>query len=338
GEDWKEGLRVRGAWEGGHQSFDAAVPVLPSPFIIPLLFRIAEDVNRISGCFFELPALNATLRDLGGRVLNVYQAFVKKAEAVSAIGATQLLFDVLFWGKIFEGVWGGVEGGDENGEVKGRVNVDEITTVLKAKIDSSQSTTLEEIIKTNVERSYSRSHVLLGSLLLLNHRPSDIRKSLSTQEMHNVIPLATQPPRFTLLPVTSVPTNKPDRRVNSSSQATLTASRRRSSAVHALSSTSTTTQPPKTLRKPRSSSIHLLRSPHVASPSTPTTPSLTNVMGLVSSVSGLARDIQLGQVQQKTSEVFMNASNFISGVWGAGAGVGGGGPSSPSPGRRYGGE
>ncbi|KAJ3044596.1 Golgi transport complex subunit 1 [Rhizophlyctis rosea] len=343
-ENWREATRLRGAWEvqQSHGS-GTAVPTNPSPFILPLLFRVAGEANRVSGCFLEKPALRSLILDMGRRLVDVYSQFAQSAtSAVSAVGAMQLFFDVHFWMKIMEGVWDGVEGGDE-GAQKQRAVIETALESICAKIDAAQLEALKELNQNNVERSYSRSSVLLGTLLLLNPKVADVRKTPSTQEVHNVIPLATQPPRFTLLPITPATSTKSDRRASvmdrrgsafdrrpskvapdSTTQSPLNPSRRKSSAAHLHNNNTTTPAAIKTLRKPRS--IHLLRPGHDTSPQTASTPSL-NVMGLVNSVSGLARDIQLGQVQQKTSEVLLNATSFISGVWGAGA-------ASPGPARK----
>ena len=58
---------------------------------------------------------------------------MRDTKEISAVGATQLLFDVLFWGMVFEGAWK-KEGGDENAEENPKDGVESIVGDLRAKV------------------------------------------------------------------------------------------------------------------------------------------------------------------------------------------------------------
>ncbi|KAJ3088095.1 Golgi transport complex subunit 1 [Quaeritorhiza haematococci] len=151
---------------------------------------------------------------------------------VSEKGAMQLLFDVRFLAKVFDERWkhedvDGVDGKaaavvvrDLLGKIRMKLQFffhchlttqQSVTSVYE--IGNSQTTckqidpidlaVIEGQLEVNVDRFYYRTSVLLGSALLLNPRPVETKKNPSLHELHNVVAVATQTPRFTMLPITA---------------------------------------------------------------------------------------------------------------------------------------
>lgn len=82
--------------------------------------------------------------------------------SVSEKGAMQLLFDIRYLIKFFEGVLG-------NDTL--HLNIEE---KLKAKIDPIDMAVAESPLNINVERYYVRTCSAFGSLLILNPKPIDL--------------------------------------------------------------------------------------------------------------------------------------------------------------------
>ncbi|KAH6586089.1 hypothetical protein BASA50_000794 [Batrachochytrium salamandrivorans] len=246
-----------------------------------------------------------------------------------------------------------------------------VTAAIKLKIDPIDLAIVEGQIVSNVERFYSRAWVILGSLLLLNPRPYGTKRSPSLQEHHNLISIAPTCSRFTLLPMagavharTTVSKFRPSAATHDPMQGYIASSKSRSSS--SLTDVSKTDGTPKDTSKPAmdTASAHALskrrtrpkvilclsktthgsssndRLPSLASAMDSQAGSSTGggagssggrVMGLVNAVAG---NISLSSSQQqKATELLMNASSFISGVWGtsspsANISVGSGGDSA----------
>ncbi|RUP52152.1 LOW QUALITY PROTEIN: hypothetical protein BC936DRAFT_139478 [Jimgerdemannia flammicorona] len=165
--------------------------------------------------------LRRLLRSLSASILAIYRDFLAETantesdnhdvRLISEKGALQLLFDVRFLRRVFEGAWkepskeiGVEERTRESKDVGGDLKklADELIGVIKAKIDPIDLAVFEPHLEVNVERHYVRNSILLGLLLQLNPRPAETRrKALAIQEFFNTLPMAPQAPRFTLLPI-----------------------------------------------------------------------------------------------------------------------------------------
>ncbi|KAG9298438.1 hypothetical protein G9A89_008702 [Geosiphon pyriformis] len=158
------------------------LPSQPSNGLMNCLFNICQEINRV-----------------GSQTLNK--------------GAIQMLFDVKFLSKIFEGSLSFDHDlqQDENNQDISTNNLEQqstqkmITEVLqriKMKIDPIDLAVFEPYLNKNVDRHYTRTSILLA-LLQLNPKVLDIRrKGLAIQDYHNILAVVPQAPRFTLLPIT----------------------------------------------------------------------------------------------------------------------------------------
>ncbi|RUS21705.1 hypothetical protein BC937DRAFT_91791 [Endogone sp. FLAS-F59071] len=201
------------------------LPAHVSTSIITALFGVCEELHRVGSATIDHIILRRLLRSISARVLAIYQAFLNEVadndestedgvndnRTISDKGALQLLFDVRFMRRVFEGAWkgrraeAGIEETSKNGDdddVELERKADEVIGLIKEKIDPINLAVFEPHLEANVERHYARNSILLGLLLQLNPRPAETRrKSLAIQEYYNTLPMAPQAPRFTLLPI-----------------------------------------------------------------------------------------------------------------------------------------
>ena len=126
---------------------------------------------------------------------------------------------------------------------------------------------------------YLRVSTLLGNLLTTTVDTK--RTGASLTETYNVLPLATSVPRFTLLPISGS-----------------MASRRTSSMLASNEPTPATSRPRIDIHLSKASTKEV---------------SSGRVMGIVNAVAG---NIPASH-QQKATELFQNASSFITNVWGS---------------------
>ncbi|KAJ1339877.1 hypothetical protein BSLG_005537 [Batrachochytrium salamandrivorans] len=327
--DWKHGEQFQIVWEsvaiqaqgetGNTMESKISLPVHVSSFVLNLLLDVCAELNRIGSYTLEKPCLKQLLLEISSRIIGVYSTFVNSdihGKTISEKGAFQLLFDFLLLVK------------------KPRAKASAVTAAIKLKIDPIDLAIVEGQIVSNVERFYSRAWVILGSLLLLNPRPygqnyPNSGHLLLHDPMQGYIASSKSRSSSSLTDVSKTDGTPKD----TSKPAMDTAS------AHALSKRRTRPKVILCLSKTTHGSSSNDRLPSLASAMDSQAGSSTGgagssggrVMGLVNAVAG---NISLSSSQQqKATELLMNASSFISGVWGtsspsANISVGSGGDSA----------
>ncbi|KAK6099169.1 hypothetical protein MT418_000619 [Batrachochytrium dendrobatidis] len=377
-QDWKLGKQFQTLWEsmtihaqgetGDAMESKMCLPVHASPFVLNILWNVCAELNRTGSYTLEKPCLRFLLLELSNRIIQVYSTFVTSeahVERISEKGAFQLLFDFLLLVKFMEGSWKAdtprkTSIFSHNADEKDPLTLQfpsshsheqesqSVIAAIKQKIDPIDLAILEVQISSNVERFYSRTSVFLGSLLLLNPKPLETKRTPSVQEQHNLVPVAPPSPRFALLPVAgavhsrstgsrhrlsaesaqpSIDSGASSRALDgSSTQAESTnvsgvSNNAGSSKLNGTSHLQRKARPKATVRlsKTLASISSSEKSPSLVSSiynsqAGSSSGSGGRVMGLVNAV---AENITLSSShQQKATELLMNASSFISGVWG----------------------
>lgn len=173
--------------EGGSQR----LPVHASAGVFRCLVGLSGMVNRHCGFGLEIVNLRYFIQGLCRVVLDTYSTFVNENTiSVGEKGALQLLFDFRFMVKIIEGGWTG-EG------VLGR----NVLAGIKEMIDPVDLAVADMGIVGGVERAYSRGLISFGVLCALNPKPIELKRTGGMLEVHSVVGVAAQPPRFNLLPI-----------------------------------------------------------------------------------------------------------------------------------------
>ncbi|KAI8610181.1 hypothetical protein BC830DRAFT_1147014 [Chytriomyces sp. MP71] len=218
-EDWASGSKFVGVWEaislfakdesGQTQEDKLKLPVHVSSFIVQSLLGVVSELNRTNGFILEKPCLKLLLQELAHRIIAAYRQFldtVLPELKVSDKAPIQMLFDYEFLVKVVDGCWAydPDQTTDNVAAKETKVPALAVLALIRSLIDPIDLAIASMHLSANVNRFYSRSSVLLGSLLALNVKPLETKKNPSLQEMHNVIAVVNQPPRFTLL-LTSLP-------------------------------------------------------------------------------------------------------------------------------------
>ncbi|KAJ3259752.1 Golgi transport complex subunit 1 [Chytriomyces hyalinus] len=218
-EDWTTGSKFLGVWEaisleakdesGETQKDQLKFPVHVSSFVIQALLAVASQSNKYNGFLLEKPCLKLLLQEMAQRIVASYRRFLDSVLPelnASDKAYVQILFDYEYLVKVVDGCWvyDPEQGADSPIAKDTKVPSLAVLALIRSLIDPIDLAIASAHLSANVDRFYSRTSVLLGSLLALNDRPTEMKKNPSMHEMHNVIAVANQPPRFTML-LTSLP-------------------------------------------------------------------------------------------------------------------------------------
>ncbi|KAI9359502.1 hypothetical protein BD770DRAFT_60394 [Pilaira anomala] len=132
-------------------------------------------------------------QQLRGIVNNVFRNFLLDTEAtnISENGALQLMFDYIFLITVFQD--------DKKSSIDQK-----ILETLQDKIDPINWSSYEPYLKPSVHKFYIKQSLILGVITSASNETYErARKAMSNQRQghHNVLPLAAQANRFTLLPI-----------------------------------------------------------------------------------------------------------------------------------------
>ncbi|CAG8557339.1 8682_t:CDS:10 [Paraglomus brasilianum] len=197
------------------------LPAQPTGSVAHCLFKICQEINKAGSPTVDKVALKNLLMSLSTTIFTCYSTFVSSPSfaKVSEKGSVQMLFDIKFLTKVFEGCWLASDGlGYDTDDASQAGNkheeemklqrehyslVNNVLNTIKGKIDPIDLAVFEPLLNKNIDRHYSRSIILLGLILQLNPRVADIsrRKATGIQDYHNIFTVAPQAARFTLLPI-----------------------------------------------------------------------------------------------------------------------------------------
>ncbi|KAI8813485.1 hypothetical protein BJ742DRAFT_431862 [Cladochytrium replicatum] len=319
------------------------LPVHVSAFVMRALLSLVKGVNKGAGHTLEKPALLDLIHCLSERIITAYNDVLSggaNVEPWSAGGAgMQLLFDFKFLERLLEPSWRAMglskawnehRGfSDDTGDLFAQ-RAGDVVKSIKAEIDPIDLALLEGPLLASVERFYARTSVLFGLLIVTQSGDAiqEAKRNPTHEENHMVVAVAPQPPRFGMLPVAhptfggNMPSSSerhPDARYGDGYARSTPAPKKRS-------------RPQITVRVDRGAAAAAaaaaardgskpgVRVVHPASPASGHTST-----GAAASGSWTAA-LPTAQAGQKASEILMNASSFLQGVWAAGSSS-----SSPSP-------
>ncbi|GES99501.1 conserved oligomeric Golgi complex subunit 1-like [Rhizophagus clarus] len=190
------------------------LPSQSSSELLKCLYNICKELNRVGSPTLHENIIKDLFAELSLRIIRKYNSFTLDEESftkVSEKGAIQLLFDIKFLRKVFEGCWTLDQDDPNEDDNKTYQEKEEMFNqslrAIKLKIDPIDLTIFEPYLNKNVERHYARSSIMLGLLFQLNPKITDMRrKSITLQDYHNIImPVVPQAARFTLLPISHKP-------------------------------------------------------------------------------------------------------------------------------------
>ncbi|CAG8458901.1 849_t:CDS:10 [Diversispora eburnea] len=185
------------------------LPSQPSSSIMKFLFNICREINIVGSPTLHEAIIKDLVKQIYITIFDLYNNLTSNEEQFSKIsekGAIQVLYDIKFLRKVFESCWSlGPDLIDEN-DIKEHQQreqmINQFIKVIRQKIDPIDLTIFEPFLNKNVERHYTRSSIMLGLLFQLNPKVTDMRrKGVSLQDYHNIMVIAPQSTRFTLLPI-----------------------------------------------------------------------------------------------------------------------------------------
>ncbi|XP_022785211.1 conserved oligomeric Golgi complex subunit 1-like isoform X1 [Stylophora pistillata] len=178
------------------------VPSQVSSHLMSLLFNLCQELNRTGAHALQRTLLKELVSNLAHGVLSTHEKLVKEHKSsLTQNHALQILFDLRFVSTI---LMGRVE--DDDSEFSRRL--EHVIDALESCVDPFDLDVFSPHVTTNVNRQLQKCGVLFGVLSSLDKHFSHSfgvtqRPSPGSHDQHKVMPLAPNPPRFNLLPLSS---------------------------------------------------------------------------------------------------------------------------------------
>ncbi|XP_073244201.1 conserved oligomeric Golgi complex subunit 1-like isoform X2 [Porites lutea] len=200
--NWEEIKIEEETEEGKKVESIIRVPAQVSSHVTSLLFSLCQELNRTGAHALDRKLLQELVTCLSRGVLLRHEKLVNEHKCtLTQNQALQVMFDLKFMTSILAG-----RGEGEGSEFTNRL--EKVLDALESCVDPFDLDVFSPYIATNLNKQLQRCGVLFGVLASLDkhathsfgvtHRPSS-----GSHDQHNVMPLAPNPPRFTLLPLTS---------------------------------------------------------------------------------------------------------------------------------------
>ncbi|KAM6317466.1 LOW QUALITY PROTEIN: conserved oligomeric Golgi complex subunit 1 [Podargus strigoides] len=180
------------------------LPVQPSWYVQCLLFSLCQELNRVGGHTLPKVTLQELLWTCMAEVLAAYEKLVeekqeKKAGAfpMTQNRALQLLYDLRYLSIILT-----VKSEEaKTSRMKHDSRIEVVIDFLEGHIDPFDLDVFTPHLNSNLNRLVQRTSVLFGLLTGTENQYTSRSGALSSQEPHNILPLASSQIRFGLLPL-----------------------------------------------------------------------------------------------------------------------------------------
>ncbi|XP_047920417.2 conserved oligomeric Golgi complex subunit 1 isoform X1 [Anser cygnoides] len=180
------------------------LPMQPSWYVQGLLFSLCQEVNRVGGHTLPKVTLQELLKTCMAEVLAAYEKLVeekqeKKAGAfpMTQNRALQLLYDLRYLNIILTAK----SEEAKTSRIKHDSRIEKVTDFLEGHIDPFDLDVFTPHLNGNLNRLVQRTSVLFGLLTGTENQYTSRSSALSSQELHNILPLASSQIRFGLLPL-----------------------------------------------------------------------------------------------------------------------------------------
>ncbi|XP_009866809.1 PREDICTED: conserved oligomeric Golgi complex subunit 1, partial [Apaloderma vittatum] len=202
--NWDE-IEIQEETESGNSvTSKIRLPVQPSWYVQCLLFNLCQEVNRVGGHTLPKVTLQELLRTCMAEVLAAYEKLMdqkqeKKADTfpMTQNRALQLLYDLRYLSIIL--TMKSEEA--KTGRIKHDSGIEKVTDFLEGHIDPFDLDVFTPHLNSNLNRLVQRTSVLFGLLTGTENQYASRSGALSSQELHNILPLASSQIRFGLLPL-----------------------------------------------------------------------------------------------------------------------------------------
>ncbi|CAG8657312.1 19794_t:CDS:2, partial [Racocetra persica] len=165
--------------EQGQEGNKMKLPSQPSNIIMKCLFDVCREINRVGSPTLHENVIKDLYTQIFLKIVELYIQFVSDTNQftnVSEKSAIQLLYDIKFLKKIFEYCWSSnMINNDDIQECKQREQmINQILEAIRHKIDPIDFEIFKPFLDKNVERHYTRSSIMLGLLIQLNPKITDM--------------------------------------------------------------------------------------------------------------------------------------------------------------------
>ncbi|NXE28700.1 COG1 protein, partial [Ardeotis kori] len=202
--NWDE-IEIQEETESGNSvTSKIRLPVQPSWYVQCLLFSLCQEVNRIGGHTLPKATLQELLRTCMAEVLAAYEKLVEEKQEKKAgtfpmtqNRALQLLYDLRYLSTILTAK----SEEAKTSRLKHDSRIEKVTDFLEGHIDPFDLDVFTPHLNSNLNRLVQRTSVLFGLLTGIENQYTSRSGALSSQELHNILPLASSQIRFGLLPL-----------------------------------------------------------------------------------------------------------------------------------------
>ncbi|KAM6111118.1 conserved oligomeric Golgi complex subunit 1 [Pterocles gutturalis] len=200
--NWDE-IEIQEETESGNSvTSKIRLPVQPSWYVQCLLFSLCQEVNRVGGHTLPKVTLQELLRACMAEVLAAYEKLVeekqeKKAGAfpMTQNRALQLLYDLRYLSIILTAK----SEEAKTSRIKHDSRIEKVTDFLEGHIDPFDLDVFTPHLNSNLNRLVQRTSVLFGLLTGTENQYTSRSGALSSQELHNILPLASSQIRYSAL-------------------------------------------------------------------------------------------------------------------------------------------
>ncbi|XP_074016129.1 LOW QUALITY PROTEIN: conserved oligomeric Golgi complex subunit 1 [Numenius arquata] len=202
--NWDE-IEIQEETESGNSiTSKIRLPVQPSWYVQCLLFSLCQEVNRVGGHTLPKVTLQELLRTCMAEVLAAYEKLVEEKQEkkpgafpLTQNRALQLLYDLRYLSIILTAK----SEEAKTSRIKQDSGVEKVTDFLEGHIDPFDLDVFTPHLNSNLNRLVQRTSVLFGLLTGTENQYTSRSGALSSQELHNILPLASSQIRFGLLPL-----------------------------------------------------------------------------------------------------------------------------------------
>ncbi|NXC90428.1 COG1 protein, partial [Cercotrichas coryphoeus] len=180
------------------------LPVQPSWHVQCLLFSLCQELNRVGGHTLPKVTLQELLRSCMAEVLAAYEKLVEQKQEkrpdsfpLTQSRALQLLYDLRYLSIILTAK----SEDTKPSRIKQDSGIEKVIDFLEGHIDPFDLDVFTPHLNSNLNRLVQRTSVLFGLLTGTEHQYTSRGATPSTQELHNILPLASSQIRFGLLPL-----------------------------------------------------------------------------------------------------------------------------------------
>ncbi|XP_010190439.1 PREDICTED: conserved oligomeric Golgi complex subunit 1, partial [Mesitornis unicolor] len=180
------------------------LPVQPSWYVQCLLFSLCQEVNRVGGHTLPKVTLQELLRTCMAEVLAAYEKLMEEKQEKKAgtfpmtqNRALQSLYDLRYLSIILRAK----SEEAKSSRIKPDSGMEKVTDFLEGHIDPFDLDVFTPHLNSNLNRLVQRTSVLFGLLTGTENQYTSRSGAPSSQELHNILPLASSQIRFGLLPL-----------------------------------------------------------------------------------------------------------------------------------------